>query len=145
MLRQNQQQIEACDLMLTGAKPVYSTDLGVAYQGDAGELLSKLPDESVNLVMTSPPFALQRQKEYGNQSQDDYVDWLMGFARLVHRKCAMMAAWCSIWEALTEKDCQFAASTIFGFYFASVMKSDSSWRKIFTGSIPPNFPARSNG
>jgi site-specific DNA-methyltransferase (cytosine-N4-specific) len=45
-----------------------------------------VPDESVNLVITSPPFALQRQKEYGNVDQDLYVDWLTEFARIVHRK-----------------------------------------------------------
>jgi DNA modification methylase len=35
--------------------------------------------------MTSPPFALQRQKAYGNRNQDDYVDWLAQFARQVRR------------------------------------------------------------
>jgi site-specific DNA-methyltransferase (cytosine-N4-specific) len=30
--------------------------------------------------MTSPPFALSRAKEYGNQSQDDYVRWFQAFA-----------------------------------------------------------------
>lgn len=36
--------------------------------------------------MTSPPFALQRQKEYGNLAQHEYVDWLLGFGRIVHQK-----------------------------------------------------------
>src|SRR3546814_6470334 len=38
------------------------------------------------LFLTSPPFALQRQKAYGNKDQADYLDWLMDFARLVHAK-----------------------------------------------------------
>jgi len=42
-------------------------------------LLAALPENSVDLVMTSPPFALQRQKEYGNHDQEQYVDWLLGF------------------------------------------------------------------
>ncbi len=54
--------------------------------GDSLELLADLPDGSVNLVITSPPFALQRQKEYGNLDESEYVDWLLQFARLVHRK-----------------------------------------------------------
>ncbi len=54
--------------------------------GDSRELLAELPDESVNLVMTSPPFALQRQKEYGNLDQHEYIDWFLEFARLVHKK-----------------------------------------------------------
>jgi site-specific DNA-methyltransferase (cytosine-N4-specific) len=40
----------------------------------------------VNLVLTSPPFALQRQKEYGNFDQHSYIKWLEQFARIVHQK-----------------------------------------------------------
>lgn len=36
--------------------------------------------------MTSPPFALLREKEYGNRAQTEYVEWLAGFARLVGQK-----------------------------------------------------------
>jgi DNA modification methylase len=66
--------------------PVYSTSLGSAFQGDALDLLRELKDESVNLVFTSPPFALQRQKEYGNRTEAEYVDWLIHFAALVKKK-----------------------------------------------------------
>ncbi len=65
---------------------VYQTRLGKAHCGDSLDLLKGLPDGSVNLVMTSPPFALQRQKEYGNKEQHEYIDWLTEFAALVHRK-----------------------------------------------------------
>jgi site-specific DNA-methyltransferase (cytosine-N4-specific) len=44
-----------------------------------------LENESVDLILTSPPFALTRQKEYGNASQDVYVDWFMGFASEFYR------------------------------------------------------------
>jgi DNA modification methylase len=70
--------------------PAYSTSLGSAFCGDSIDLLAKLPDESVNLVLTSPPFALQRAKEYldqtGNKSQTDYVEWLARFGALVFQK-----------------------------------------------------------
>jgi site-specific DNA-methyltransferase (cytosine-N4-specific) len=65
--------------------PLYTTDFGEAYVGDSVELLCGLPEESVDLVMTSPPFALQRQKEYGNKTESDYVDWLLQFAEGVRR------------------------------------------------------------
>lgn len=68
------------------SSPSYTTALGAAYQGDSLRLISELEDNSVNLVFTSPPFALQRQKEYGNCDEKDYVDWLMQFARLVKPK-----------------------------------------------------------
>lgn len=59
--------------------PMYQTQLGAAYVGDSRELLRRLDDESVDLVLTSPPFALQRPKAYGNEDQGTYVDWLLGF------------------------------------------------------------------
>ncbi|WP_186379279.1 DNA-methyltransferase [Yersinia massiliensis] len=67
-------------------KPLYNTELGEAYVADSLEMLSQLPDESVNLVMTSPPFALQRKKDYGNKEQHEYIDWLAEFASLVYKK-----------------------------------------------------------
>jgi site-specific DNA-methyltransferase (cytosine-N4-specific) len=65
--------------------PLYTTHKGKAYVGDALELLHGLESESVDLVMTSPPFALQRKKEYGNQDEDAYVDWLLQFGAEVQR------------------------------------------------------------
>jgi len=65
--------------------PVYMTKYGQAYLGDSAQLLKELSSNSVDLVMTSPPFALQRQKSYGNEDQDSYVDWLLGFAPEIKR------------------------------------------------------------
>lgn len=65
--------------------PLYVTRYGKAYLGDALQLLDCLPDHSIDLVLTSPPFALQRKKEYGNRDQDEYVDWLMQFAARIKR------------------------------------------------------------
>jgi site-specific DNA-methyltransferase (cytosine-N4-specific) len=67
-------------------RPSYCTQQGMAYCGDALILLAALPDNSINLVMTSPPFALQRQKEYGNKEQHEYILWLAKFAQLVKQK-----------------------------------------------------------
>jgi site-specific DNA-methyltransferase (cytosine-N4-specific) len=61
----------------------YRTTNGEAWCGDSLDLLRALPDSSVNLVVTSPPFALQRKKEYGNRDQHEYIDWLVEFAALV--------------------------------------------------------------
>lgn len=64
----------------------YSTNMGKAYCGDSRDFLKIFPDNSINLVLTSPPFALQRKKEYGNKDQDEYIDWLLEFAQLVFSK-----------------------------------------------------------
>lgn len=62
-------------------KPFYRTSLGQAYLGDSLEFMCRLPGESVNLVVTSPPYALHFKKEYGNEDQDRYVAWFLPFAR----------------------------------------------------------------
>lgn len=66
-------------------RPLYRTRLGAAYIGGSQHLLTCLPDQSIDLALTSPPFALQRQKEYGNEDQATYVDWLLGFCTDVFR------------------------------------------------------------
>jgi site-specific DNA-methyltransferase (cytosine-N4-specific) len=65
--------------------PTYTTRLGRAYHGDALDVLRRLPADSVALVMTSPPFALRRQKAYGNVTAAEYVEWFWPFAREIHR------------------------------------------------------------
>jgi site-specific DNA-methyltransferase (cytosine-N4-specific) len=64
---------------------LYKTDFGRAVVGNSLELMKNLPDNSVNLVLTSPPFALQRQKEYGNKDQDKYIDWILDFTKEIQR------------------------------------------------------------
>src|SRR4051812_21191668 len=60
---------------------IYKTDLGSAWFGDAAETLRELGEpDSVDLIVTSPPFALLNKKEYGNESQQDYVRWFQPFA-----------------------------------------------------------------
>lgn len=70
---------------LSAVPYAYKTHMGECYFGDSRELLRSLPDESIDLVMTSPPFALLREKAYGNVLQDEYVSWLEEFAIEVKR------------------------------------------------------------
>jgi len=64
---------------------LYATDRGKAVVGDSLVLMKNIPDNSVSLVITSPPFALQRQKEYGNKDQAEYIDWILDFTQDVRR------------------------------------------------------------
>ncbi len=66
-------------------KPLYYTRKGQAYVGDSLELLAELPEGSIDLVMTSPPFALRRQKTYGNVEETEYVGWIKPFGQGVFR------------------------------------------------------------
>ncbi|CAA9301019.1 MAG: PvuII DNA methyltransferase [uncultured Chloroflexia bacterium] len=60
---------------------VYGEGLGAIYQGDSSELLqASLEPQSVDLIMTSPPFGLVRKKYYGNEDADRYLAWFKQFA-----------------------------------------------------------------
>lgn len=63
----------------------FSTSRGSAFLGDALELLPQLADQSIDLICTSPPFALLRKKAYGNVHADDYIEWFMQFAHEFRR------------------------------------------------------------
>jgi site-specific DNA-methyltransferase (cytosine-N4-specific) len=71
--------------MTGGDGDYFRTQGGRAITGDSLAVLPTLPPESVDLVVTSPPFALLRQKSYGNTDQSEYVDWLCQFGPLVRR------------------------------------------------------------
>lgn len=66
-------------------KPFYKTEKGVAVLADSLDVLKAIPDGSVNLVFTSPPYALHFKKAYGNVAKTEYVDWFLAFAKEMHR------------------------------------------------------------
>ena len=45
--------------------------------GDCESLLKNLPDNTVDLIVTSPPYADQRTSTYGGISPDHYVQWFL--------------------------------------------------------------------
>ena len=54
------------------------TDL---YLGDCRIELRKIPDNFVDLIVTSPPYADQRQSTYGGVSVDEYVEWFLPISK----------------------------------------------------------------
>ena len=73
----------------------HRTKLGEVYHGDSlGLLHHSLPAESVDLIMTSPPFGLLRKKSYGNEDADEYVRWFRpfaeGFKRVLKKKGSLV-------------------------------------------------------
>lgn len=46
-------------------------------QGDSAEVLKTLPDNSIDLIVTSPPYADQRKSTYGGISPNKYVEWFL--------------------------------------------------------------------
>lgn len=45
--------------------------------GDCEEILKSLPDNSIDLIFTSPPYADQRATTYGGIKPDKYVSWFL--------------------------------------------------------------------
>lgn len=46
-------------------------------QGDCAEVLQAIPDASIDLIVTSPPYADQRVSTYGGIKPEKYVSWFM--------------------------------------------------------------------
>jgi len=65
--------------------PLYQTKLGRAYCADSLEFMRGMPGGHVDLVVTSPPYALHFKKEYGNANQREYVNWFLPFAGQIKR------------------------------------------------------------
>lgn len=68
-------------------RPIFETKMGRTYHGKSEEVLRTAPVTNrrgqVQLVLTSPPFVLNRKKKYGNLQGQGYVDWLASFAPLL--------------------------------------------------------------
>jgi len=58
------------------------TDL---YLGDSKKELKKLANNSVDLIVTSPPYADQRKSTYGGISADKYVEWFLPISEQLFR------------------------------------------------------------
>ena len=47
------------------------------YQGDCLDVLKTLEDNSIDLIVTSPPYSDQRKSTYGGIHPDKYVEWFL--------------------------------------------------------------------
>ena len=63
----------------------HTTKYGKVFKGDSHQFTSGLKCDSFDLIVTSPPFGLVREKEYGNESADKYLDWFRPYAAQFHR------------------------------------------------------------
>ena len=66
-------------------RPLYTTPFGKCYCADSLEFMKGIPTGSIDLVVTSPPYALHFKKEYGNADQHKYIDWFLPFALEIKR------------------------------------------------------------
>lgn len=57
----------------------------VIIEGDGRRELPRIPDGSVDLIVTSPPYADSRKKTYGGLHPDHYVEWFNPFSAELFR------------------------------------------------------------
>lgn len=69
----------------SGLKTFYTTRLGTILHGDSLDALEDTQPGIVDLIMTSPPFALVRKKDFDNVDAHEYLDWLRPFAEAFKR------------------------------------------------------------
>lgn len=51
------------------------------FLGDCKEVLRQIPQNSIDLIFTSPPYADQRKNTYGGIHPDEYVAWFLPIAQ----------------------------------------------------------------
>ena len=69
----------------TQFKWYFETEMGKIFNGDSYYLLSNIKDNTVDLIVTSQPFGLIKEKSYGNVHADEYISWFKPFARQFYR------------------------------------------------------------
>jgi len=57
----------------------------VILEGDCREILPTLPDSSINLIFTSPPYADQRKTTYGGVTPAEYIEWFLPISAQLYR------------------------------------------------------------
>jgi DNA modification methylase len=64
-------------LPLNGTQPDLPDWYDCLLMGDCLRVLPTLPDNSIDLIVTSPPYADNRKKTYGGTAPDEYVEWFL--------------------------------------------------------------------
>lgn len=55
------------------------------HYGDCLDVMAAMPDHSIDLIVTSPPYADRRQTQYGGINPDEYVAWFIPRAEQMRR------------------------------------------------------------
>ena len=82
----SKEQVARATCLSEPLRRFFSTKLGKIYLGDSLQLFQdKIAPNSVDLIMTSPPFGLVRKKDYGNVDAEDYVEWFKPFGEVFRK------------------------------------------------------------
>lgn len=67
------------------AERFFSDSKGIIYHGDSLDLMDGIQDNSVDLIITSPPYPLLTKKDYGNVSHRKWIAWITPFCQEFYR------------------------------------------------------------
>lgn len=70
------------------ARQVTPTHTGAGwelYTGDCADIMAALPAESVDAIVTSPPYAMQRKSTYGGIPEKEYPAWTVAWMEQARR------------------------------------------------------------
>ena len=73
------------DIMAEIIETIYQTELGCVYHGKCEDFFlyyKNIEKNLANLILTSPPFPLNRAKKYGNMTGSEYLEWIRSLAPL---------------------------------------------------------------
>lgn len=71
-----------------GGKYMDNKDANIFYHGLCEDILldtNKIADDSIDLIVTSPPYSDKRKSSYGGLSHDKYVDWFLPISKQLYR------------------------------------------------------------
>jgi len=57
----------------------------ITYLGDCKQVITEIQDQSVDIVITSPPYADRRKSTYGGIAEGEYVEWFLPIASEIKR------------------------------------------------------------
>ena len=60
-------------------------EINKIYNEDCLETMTRLPDNSVDLIFTSPPYADRRKSTYGGVKEEEYIEWFLPIANQIKR------------------------------------------------------------
>lgn len=60
-------------------------DVNKIYNSDCFEKIKDFPDNSIDMIITSPPYPEKRKKHYETVSIEKYVDWFLPLAKEIKR------------------------------------------------------------
>ncbi len=125
--------------------PLYHTAKGEAYVGNSLELLAELPDNCIDLVMTSPPlhFGTKRvtvmlRKRNTSSGSSHSARRYFGFSRRV-------GVLFLIWAEHIVPVFHHVPCTTSGYFWPSAMRSGFNWRRISIGLIRQSCHHQLNG